>query len=103
MTDEKYMKEINIGDLLLGYNRATEKRAETDQILKHSFWEIINIIDVDRNAKRIAVIPENKLNRVASLFWDDDVCFAPRRLCSSADEILICTPENAFECLGELL
>lgn len=72
-------------------------------ILRHSFWEIINIIDVDRNAKRIAVIPENKLNRVASLSWDDDVCFATRRLCSSADEILICTPENAFECLGELL
>ncbi len=72
-------------------------------ILKHTFFEIIYIIDVDRNAKRIAVIPENKLNRVASLSWDDDVCFATRRLCSSADEILICTPENAFECLGELL
>ena len=29
------MKEINIGDLLSGYNRAIEKRAETDRILNY--------------------------------------------------------------------
>lgn len=71
--------------------------------LKHSFWNIINIIDINGRAKRIAVIPENQVKKISTLSWNDDVCFATRRLCNSADEIVICSPKDALECLGELL
>lgn len=72
-------------------------------ILKHSFWDIINIIDVNGRAKRIAVIPENQLKKSGDLSWNDNVCFATKKLCNDADEIVICTPENTFECLNQLL
>lgn len=73
-------------------------------ILKHTFFEIIYIIDDDnQHAKRIAVIPENQLKKSGDLSWNDDVFFATKKLCNDADEIVICTPENAFECLSELL
>lgn len=72
-------------------------------ILKHTFFEIVYIIDDDQHAKRIAVIPENQVKKMSTLSWNDDVCFATRRLCNSADEIVICSPKDALECLGELL
>ena len=72
-------------------------------ILKHSFWDIINIINVNGRAKRIAVTSENKLKTIGSLSWDNDVCSATKKLCNDVDEIVICTPENAFECLNQLL
>lgn len=72
-------------------------------ILKHSFWDIINIIDVNGRSKRIAVIPEKQVKKSGNLSWGDDVCFATKKLCNDADEIVICTPQNAFECLNQLL
>ena len=73
-------------------------------ILKYTFFEIIYIIDDDnQHEKRIAVIPENQVKKMSTLSWNDDVCFATRRLCNSADEIVICSPKDALECLGELL
>lgn len=72
-------------------------------ILKHTFFEIIYIIDDDQHAKRIAIIPENQLKKSDDFSWNDDVCFATRRLCNSVDEIVICTPKDAFECLDKLL
>lgn len=45
-------------------------------ILKHTFFEIIYIIDDDnQHAKRIAVIPENQLKKSGDLSWNDDVFF----------------------------
>ena len=72
-------------------------------ILKHAFFEIMYIIDDDQHARRIAVIPENQLKKSGNFSWNADVCFATKKLCNDADEIVICTPENAFECLSELL
>lgn len=72
-------------------------------ILKHTFFEIIYIIDDDQHAKRIAIIPENQVQKMNAFSWNDDVCFATKKLCNDADEIVICTPENAFECLNQLL
>lgn len=72
-------------------------------ILKHAFFEIMYIIDDDQHAKRIAIIPENQLKKSGDLSWNDDVCFATKKLCNNADEIVICTPENAFESLVKLL
>ena len=105
MTDEKHIIEINIRDLLLGYDRNTGQRAEVNQIviLKHSFWDIINIIDINGRAKRIVVIPENQLKKSGDLSWNDDVCFVTKKLCNDADEIVICTHQDAFECLDKLL
>lgn len=60
-------------------------------LLKHTFFEIMYIIDDDQHAKRIAVIPENEVKKMSALSWNDDVCFAIRRLCNSADEIVICS------------
>ncbi len=72
-------------------------------ILKHTFFEIIYIIDDDQHAKRIAIIPENQLKKSGDLSWNDDVCFVTKKLCNDADEIVICTPKDAFECLNQLL
>lgn len=72
-------------------------------ILKHTFFEIIYVIDDDQHAKRIVVIPENQLKKSDDLSWNDDVCFATKKICNDADEIVICSPKDALECLGELL
>lgn len=72
-------------------------------ILKHAFFEIMYIIDDDQHARRIAVIPENQLKKSGNFSWNADVCFATKKLCNDADEIVICTPKDVFECVNQLL